>query len=240
MEAWVNFYFAPRAGQRYPVQDVLNVEQVFGMSVPPFTTQEICNTHVIEDGARMFSLSSHMHERGKRFRIFRGAFRCSGGEQAGQACSPLTPELCPSGTCVEETGREAGESLMYTSLIYNDPVVLRFDPPLKFSGSDATRTLTYCALYDNGFTDPATVKRQSTSPLPPFAAPGFGGPCAVPTHCVAGRLREPCSGRTETQRHAACDSSPGTGDGFCDACLLTGGVTTGDEMFVMLASYYRP
>jgi hypothetical protein len=30
---------------------------------------------------------------------------------------------------------------------------------------------------------------------------------------------------------AACDSSPGAGDGSCDACSITGGVTTGNEMF---------
>ena len=32
--------------------------------------------------------------------------------------------------------------------------------------ADETRTLTYCALYDNGVTDPAEVKRRSTSPRP--------------------------------------------------------------------------
>lgn len=240
IEAWLNFYFAPPPDQRHPEVDVLDVTQVFGMHVPAFETQEICNIHLMDNGVQLFSLSSHMHQRGKRFRIFRGAFRCAGGNRSGQACSPLSPELCPGASCVEDSGRDPGTSLLYTSLIYNDPVVLRFDPPLNLTGPDVTRTFTYCALYDNGFTDPSTVKRKSTSPLPPLAAPGFGGPCSVPTNCVAGMLRAPCSGRNQAQRDASCDSTPGAGDGFCDACLLTGGVTTGDEMFVLLGSYYTP
>ncbi len=240
IEGWTNFYFAPPVDQRYPEIDILDVTEVFGMHVPAFQTQEICNIHVVENGARLFSLSSHMHQRGKRFRTFRGAFRCTGGARGGQACSPLSPEMCPDAACVEDTGRDPATSLMYTSLIYNDPVVLRLEPPLDLLGSDAARSLTYCALYDNGFTDPSTVKRKSTSPLPPLSAPGFGGPCTVPTNCVAGKLRAPCSGVKEAQRNASCDSSPGAGDGFCDACTLTGGVTTDDEMFVLLGSYYKP
>lgn len=167
----------------------------------------------------------------------------NGMQESGEACSPLSPEMCPGGACAEAAGQDPANSFMYTNLIYNiynDPVVLRLDPPLDLSGSDAARSFTYCALYDNGFTDPTTVKRKSTSPLPPFAAPGFGGPCAVPTNCVAGQLRAPCSGRTQAQRNASCDSSPGAADGVCDACLLTGGVTTDDEMFVLLGAYYKP
>jgi hypothetical protein len=127
---------------------------------------------------------------------------------------------------------------MYTSLIYNDPTVVRFDPPLAFAGADVNRALTYCALYDNGFTDPSTVKRKSTSPPTPLG--GFGGPCNPATNCVSGKLGAACTGLNQKQRDASCDSTPGAGDGFCDACPLTGGVTTEDEMFVMLGSYYKP
>jgi hypothetical protein len=38
--------------------------------------------------------------------------------------------------------------------------------------------------------------------------------------------------------HANCDSSLGLGDGVCDACPLEGGVTTEDEMYIMLGLYY--
>ena len=34
----------------------------------------------------------------------------------------------------------------------------------------AERSLTFCTLYDNGYTDPATVKRKSTSPPTPFGS----------------------------------------------------------------------
>ncbi len=37
---------------------------------------------------------------------------------------------------------------------------------------------------------------------------------------------------------AFCDSTPGAGDGLCDACPVHGGVTTEDEMFVLLGSYF--
>lgn len=130
---------------------------------------------------------------------------------------------------------------MYTSNIYNDPIQLKIDPPLVFDkADDATRTLCYCALYDNGSTNPAAVKMQSTSPPTPLGFP-FGGPCTTANGCTAGNptlVGNPnfnCRGK-----NSKCDSSPGAGDGVCDACLLTGGVTTEDEMFILLGSYYLP
>ena len=77
--------------------------------------------------------------------------------------------------------RDPEESLLYVSTIYNDPVVLRYDPPMVLGPNlnQKDRSITFCALYDNGFTNPAEVKRQSTSPDPPVEFPGIGGPCAV-------------------------------------------------------------
>jgi hypothetical protein len=122
--------------------------------------------------------------------------------------------------------------LIYTSLVYNDPVKLRYDPPLAFDDPDpATRTFKYCALYDNGFTDPNDVKRASTTP------PNALFTC-VPTHCAEGLVTQPCSGIGQAARNQSCDSSPGAGDGRCDACTLTGGVSTEDEMFILLGSFY--
>jgi len=54
------------------------------------------------------------------------------------------------------------------------------------------------------------------------------GKVAAP--CVAA----PCSGVTS---HASCDSAPGSGDGLCDACATTAGVSTEDEMFISIGSY---
>ena len=38
---------------------------------------------------RVIELSSHNHKRGKRFRIWEGAFGCDGGPNAGAPCSPF-------------------------------------------------------------------------------------------------------------------------------------------------------
>jgi len=129
--------------------------------------------------------------------------------------------------------RDPQESLLYTSLTYSDPVVVKFDPPLQLGGatsSDGERTLTYCSVYDNGYTNPAEVKTRSTSPLPTAGFPG--GPCPSPTGCTAGRIGEACSD------NAACDSVPGMGDGKCDACRVVFGTTTEDEMFILLGAYF--
>jgi hypothetical protein len=135
--------------------------------------------------------------------------------------------------------RDPEKSLIYVSRIYNDPLVLRMDDdPLVFDSPLADeRALTYCALYDNGYTDPTEVKRRSTSPEPPPTLP-VGGPCDIPTHCTEGKVRAACSGTTLEERDRSCDSGAGTGDGLCDACPLRGGVTTEDEMFILLGHYF--
>lgn len=139
--------------------------------------------------------------------------------------------------------RNPEDSLLYVNYVYNDPVVLRFAPPMVMPGVGAPaqdRAFTYCALYDNGFTNPAEVKRKSMSPPPPFSFPGIGGPCVTATHCTEGRIGAPCEGRTQAERNRSCDTNAGDGDGFCDACPLRGGVTTEDEMFIPLGQYYIP
>ena len=78
-------------------------------------------------------------------------------------------------------------------------------------------------IYDNGVSDPAEVKRRSR-------VPSNTGPC-TPTHCAEGKVAEQCSA------DAQCDSSPGAGDGSCDACTVTFGISTDDEMFVLTGSF---
>lgn len=141
----------------------------------------------------------------------------------------------------EPVERDLEKSFVYLSLIYNDPVVQRFDPPIVFSRPDPDeRALTYCALYDNGYTNPDEVKRKSTSITPPIPIGGVGGPCQQASNCTAGQVEAACVGGTQAARDASCDSSPGAGDGVCDACTLLGGVTTTDEMFLLLGQYYVP
>ena len=92
--------------------------------------------------------------------------------------------------------------------------------------------LRYCATYNNGVSedgspDPSTVTRLSR--MPDRAS-------CVPVACTAGKIGAACSGADDD---AACDSSPGAGDGDCDACLITAGVTTENEMFVVIVNYYE-
>jgi len=145
------------------------------------------------------------------------------------------------GSVPDRGPRNLSESFTYVSQLYNDPIIERFDPPMIFSRpSVADRSLTYCALYDNGFTNPDEVKRKSTSPNPPFAISGVGGPCQTPTNCVKGTIGAACTGVSQKKRDESCDSASGAGDGMCDACPLRGGVTTEDEMFLLLGQFFVP
>ena len=130
--------------------------------------------------------------------------------------------------------------LLYTNLVYNDPTVVNFDPPRAYSSAAAsavTRTLTYCSLFDNGATNSDEVKRRSTSPPTPFGAVAPGGPCAQASACTEGRVGASCNGNSQAA-HRSCDSTEGAGDGFCDACTLRGGVTTEDEMFILMGGFF--
>jgi hypothetical protein len=51
---------------------------------------------------------------------------------------------------------------------------------------------------------------------------------------VAGRVGAACGGPAGD---ATCDSTPEAGDGWCDACPITAGVTTEDEMFLLFGGY---
>jgi hypothetical protein len=149
----------------------------------------------------------------------------SGAVSVDEIVSAVSAALTPE-------RRSVDDSFLYVSYTYADPLVLQFHPPLELGGAtsvDAERTLTYCALYDNGFTDPAEVKRLSTSPENGFLC--------LPTHCAEGRIGQACEGGPQDERDRSCDSSEGAGDGRCDACTSGFGVTTDDEMFVLVGSY---
>lgn len=125
-------------------------------------------------------------------------------------------------------------TVFYESLLYNDPVTLEMDPPMLFDALDeADRTLRYCATFNNGVDangdpDPTTVTRASRMP---------GSATCEPVACAAGNIGAPCAGEDDD---AACDSSPGAGDGWCDACAIAAGVTTEHEMFVLTPTYLLP
>jgi hypothetical protein len=122
---------------------------------------------------------------------------------------------------------------VYDNPFWDDPVVVKYDPPRVFDSANAAdRTLTYCALYNNGVTrdglpDVGAVTRLSKKPA---------RSTCVPVACAEGRIGAPCAGASD---HAVCDTSPGAGDGMCDACPITGGVTSDDEMFVLSGSFLK-
>jgi hypothetical protein len=122
---------------------------------------------------------------------------------------------------------------IYQSVIYTDPVEQVFDPPLRFDAeSDADRTLRYCAEFNNGVKkdgspDLDLVTKLSTMP---------DRTTCKPVACTAGKVGEACGGAED---NAACDSSDGAGDGLCDACEITAGQTTENEMFVLSPSIVR-
>jgi len=98
---------------------------------------------------------------------------------------------------------------------------MRFD-----AADDAQRTLKYCAEFNNGVTKDGKpnldlVTRSSKMPK---------NSSCEPVACVAGQIGKSCKGKDDK---ASCDSTPGAGDGFCDACAITSGQTTEDEMFVL-------
>jgi hypothetical protein len=94
------------------------------------------------------------------------------------------------------------------------------------------RTLHYCSLYNNGVAadgspDPTAVTRASQVPPQGFHC--------TPTACVAGKVGAPCAGSSDGP---SCDSTPGANDGSCDACSITGGESTENEMFILIGSYF--
>ncbi|MFZ1865258.1 MAG: hypothetical protein WAU39_13620 [Polyangiales bacterium] len=214
VEQWVNLTFAPESERTWLRHQIFEAGHIFAMTpVEPFTKREVCMTWTLPQYAQLLSLSSHMHQRGELFRIWLPPNEpCQGT----QGCVP--PDAAAD----------------YESRLYDDPIYTYYDPPDDFS-SDVTaeRTLKACAVYDNGADNPLEVKRESTKPNTPVCesklVPAGCGCAADERICLGGdNQRTPCGGD---------DSVCGDG-GLCDACPLLGGVTTDDEMFIPLGSYY--
>jgi hypothetical protein len=122
--------------------------------------------------------------------------------------------------------------MFYENFVYNDPIYEHFDPWMSFdSPDDASRTLEYCATYNNGLTKDDKPDVQLVTRL--SRMPNKTTTC-TPVACVAGKVASACT----TDRD--CDSASGANDGKCDACPITGGTTTENEMFVMMPWYVLP
>lgn len=212
-EQWLRLFFAPADQQEHLLQDFFHVKDIFIVDVPPYEQRRYCTTLTFEPGTRLFEITSHTHKRGALFELW-------GPGGLTDPCESYDDPTCAP---------EPGEPTLRTTE-YSDPDTTVFDPPLALDGDAASRTLKYCALYDNGFTDPAAVKRQSTQQTNPSAQTCTDAEVV----CLGGAKQgEPCGGDD-----AACDSTPGAGDGICDACPVRGWVTADDEMFALIGSYY--
>ena len=212
IEQWVNLTFAPESERMFIREQIFEADNIFAMdTVKPFEKREICMTWTLPRYAQLMSLSSHMHARGELFRIW----------------------LPPNEPCMGTDGcLPAVTSADYESRLYDDPLYTYYDPPNDYSSTAAAeRTVKACAVYDNGADNPLDVKRESTKPNT-LTCSFFRANCGCPTGqrvCLGGDNQgTDCNGD---------DSVCGEG-GVCDACPLYGGVTTDDEMFIPLGSYF--
>jgi hypothetical protein len=125
------------------------------------------------------------------------------------------------GCTVQNSCKPSAAPADYVSRIYNDPLHLNYSPPLEYdSAIAAERTLKFCVTYDNGAKFPDLLKRNSTS---------VGSTCQNQAFCNGGASPGLFCGSNDS----VCGDS-----GSCDACTVYGGVTTEDEMFLMLGDYY--
>ena len=105
IEAWMNFEFARPDEKKWPMERLFDIDHIFAMNVPPFEAQEVCRHHLFDPDTRLYELSSHTHQRGKRFAVFEGRYTCQGGPNAGGPCNPQIEgeddpsNLCPQSTC---------------------------------------------------------------------------------------------------------------------------------------------
>ena len=213
MSIYLNLNVADPVDQLYQLEGIFDAQAIFAQNAPPFGTEELCRSWTAPQGANIFMLTSHTHQWGVRWRTW-------------------GPPNADCGT--ECTAR--GDTPLYISTEYTDPLNQFFDPPMVLdSANPDDRTFLYCSLYDNGSTITSPpVKQQSTAVVPPlvFGLPlGPGGPCG--DAAVACLNNGPNRGELCAGDDAFCDSFPGAGDGQCDACPVRGGVTTSDEMFIL-------
>ena len=174
-------------------------------------------------------LRVHTHRFGKEFRVWYPPNEPCSGQAPDNDCEPPSTE--PD----------------YISFDYEDPLYQRFseDSAMRFDSEDpAERTFLYCSLWDNGEANPAEVRRNSIKPdaetcdfvgtFAPLAnARGFN---LFPCGCEP-EQRSCFGGPNEGMLCGGDDSVCGEG-GVCDACPLGGGVTTEEEMFILLGAYY--
>jgi hypothetical protein len=230
VEQWMNLEFAPSDELLYKRSQIFDADDIFGMGfIDPFTSGEACANFTIPQYGRLLTLSSHTHRYGKDFRVW---------------YPPNAP--CDNANPGFECTRPSTEA-DYASFDYADPLYQRFigDNVLAFdSPNPDDRTFRFCAIWDNGESNPQEVRRESNKPeaetcnfLEDFAplASQNGFDFAI---CGCEPEDRSCyGGPNEGMACNGDDSVCGEG-GICDACPVGGGVTTEEEMFILLGSYY--
>ncbi|MGB5810893.1 MAG: hypothetical protein WBG86_10200, partial [Polyangiales bacterium] len=227
VEQWMNVAFAALDEQVYPRVQIFDASEIFGMgTIDAFSSKEVCNTYTIPRHARLLTLSSHTHKRGKRFRIW---------YPPNDPCSP-GPGCTPP-------AREHD----YISRDYADPLYQRFsEPDLPTYDSDDARdrTFHYCSLWDNGDTNPSEVRRETTKP-DAETCDFLAGVADLITslgltvlECGCDPAERSCFGGPSQGMPCNGDDSVCGDGGVCDACPAGGGITTEEEMFVLFGSYF--
>ncbi|MDH3625075.1 MAG: hypothetical protein OEQ49_14490 [Myxococcales bacterium] len=227
VEQWMNVEFAAPEAQVYERRQIFDAGDIFSMGmIEAFTSNEVCTSYTIPQHARLLTLSTHTHRYGKRFRVW---------YPPNDSCAP-GPDCLP-----EERDPD------YISRDYADPLYQRFfepDLPVYDSPDPRERTFKYCSLWDNGETNPEEVRRESTKPdaetcdfVAAFRGFAAGAGFEVFACGCAPEERSCFGGPNQGMACNGDDSLCGDG-GICDACPTGGGVTTEEDMFILLGSYF--
>lgn len=229
IEQWLNLRFASPDQLLYERRQIFDADDIFGMGrIEAFESKEACGSFEMPENGRLLTLSSHTHQFGTNFRVWYPPNEPCDNDEPGMECQP--PDREPD----------------YVSFDYADPLYQRFADdaiPAFDSPNPEDRTFVFCAIWDNGESNPENVRRNSEKPeaetcdfvetfskVVPESFRFFTCGCAPEERSCLGGPDEGmlCNGN---------DSVCGEG-GVCDACPLGGGVTTEEEMFILLGSYY--
>jgi len=230
IEQWLNLSFAPPDQLLYERRQIFDADDIFGMGrVEAYSSTEACGSFTIPQYGHLLTLSSHTHRFGTNFRVWYPPNPVCDNDVPGMECQ--LPDKEPD----------------YASFEYSDPLYQRFTGdaiPSFDSPNPEDRTFAYCAVWDNGESNPLEVRRNSIKPnaetcdfvalfAPIVSQTGFN----IFT-CGCDPDQRSCFGGPNQGMSCNGDDSVCGEGGTCDACPLGGGVTTEEEMFILLGSYY--
>ncbi|MGB5523281.1 MAG: hypothetical protein WBM96_12010, partial [Polyangiales bacterium] len=235
VEQWMNLTFAPPEELLYPRTQIFDADDIFGMGrIEAFSSGEACASFEIPQYGRLMTLSTHTHRFGKDFGVW---------YPPNEVCDDEGNPTQPTERPCERPTRDAD----YVSFDYADPLYQRFngDDVLRFDSPNAEdRTFVYCSVWDNGESNPSEVRRESTKPdaetcdfVDDFALVANLAGIGLNT-CGCEPEDRSCFGGPNEGMPCNGDGSVCGAGGVCDACPVGGGVTTEEEMFILLGSYF--